>query len=665
MHYRHYITISSVRVEVFPLNWMQCSLVDELEKERIFYRRKFSGVLTFSADDFDLFFIAETINPCEDLIYEIEQKDSGADTYHEYWTGHFSTTDGNFDLDRCLFQITPKPYDNYYNFDLYGEAPVDIFDATPVVTTNTVNQAYDRNRWLIDVIELLVEEIYSGATVTSWFLNNSENPVIMGPNQYRYLTIAQKSDIKRPNSSNPATIALLSFNELMHMLKMFNLWWTFDGTTVRIEHYDYWQGLEGVDLRTQKISEKQNKYNYKKEDMPYYENFQFMEAEDTNYYKHWISYEDPCVNRALSFEYLIRVTTDLSYIEKCVEDSEGLGLISNISDEGFVILANFLFDGDYHVYYGTSYNNEVASYNFPCSWSYLLRAFHLHGRILLDGYINGSVISFISTIKTKIQQIKAIICFEDNYEPNQYITTELGEDWFGGEKGYVQAATIKPSGQVDFTLGYGPDKDTEVVMPTRPKSLHCEIDEGGGTVTSTLSEPNIYDTFYWIWWNEDTCQEIEIPAGELRQVDSIDEVDPITDIKFNVLDPSLDFWNFIYNDNETWAECSDLDCGGGVPPPAIPSAPTLNSVNQGSPCGPIEVSWSAVAGATYYQIWRKPDGEMFDDYGWIDVSYTNSHDDYEAGVTDLTEFFYKIKACNISGCSGFSNALSEVSDCTE
>ena len=56
--YRHYLTIGSTRTEVFPLNFLASSLNDELEKENVFYRRKFNGKLTFvntnGDDDFEI-----------------------------------------------------------------------------------------------------------------------------------------------------------------------------------------------------------------------------------------------------------------------------------------------------------------------------------------------------------------------------------------------------------------------------------------------------------------------------------------------------------------------------------------------------------------------------------------------------------------------------------
>ena len=201
---------------------------------------------------------------------------------------------------------------------------------------------------------------------------------------------------------------------MMQILKMYNLFWKYDGTTLRIEHYDYWQSLAGLDLQTQKISEAANKYSYINDERPKYEKFSFMEAGDSNYTQHTIKYNSACADPEHTSEYSNKVTTDLQYIIDCGGDPD---LVSNVSDDGWVILASYLSGADYFVYYGNAYENAISSYNYVNSWSYLLRALFLHGRVELSGYINFTAIDFISIRKLKQQNINAIVCHEDDYDP--------------------------------------------------------------------------------------------------------------------------------------------------------------------------------------------------------------------------------------------------------
>ena len=196
MTYRFYITIGSSQVEVHPLNFMKTSLVDAQDEGEIFYRRKFNGTLRFIGDDFDLFYMVESVEPCTEIFLLIEQKDSGANTYHTYWEGYFSTTNGTFDLDNCTFDVTPKPYDDYKNFDNYGDKEYNLFaygapDNDKETSTILPAVTYDRNFWLTDVIEYIVQNIEPAAAIESNFLNNATNPVTNDVNKWRYLMLAR------------------------------------------------------------------------------------------------------------------------------------------------------------------------------------------------------------------------------------------------------------------------------------------------------------------------------------------------------------------------------------------------------------------------------------------------------------------------------------------
>jgi hypothetical protein len=676
MNYRFYLTIGSSEIEVFPLNFLKTTLVDTREQGQIFYRRKFNGTLRFYNDaklgitDFTLINLVETLIlagslDCQDLLLRIEQKNSGANTYHTYWEGHFSTSDGKFDLDNCTFEVTPLPNDDYKNFDKYGELEYNILDVLLTVTTSTT-VTYTRNRWLMDVIEFLVRKVTGTATtVSSLIMTAVTNYVTGGNNVYTLLTIAQKSDIKRPASSNPARLAMLSFNELMDILKMFNWRWIYneDDDELTIEHISFWNAGAGLDLRTQAIAEKSNKYDYDKNNMPRIEQFDFMEAGDSNYTTHTIWYDSECVKNETKYQYSNRVTTDIEWIELCAS----LGEDTNIDDDGFVILANYL-DGGYKVYKSSGYESITDSYNCYLSWSYLLRMFFMHDRVWPSGFIQGTPIDFLSVRKIKTQETKAIICWEDDYDPNDYMTTELGEDYFDGQKGYIKTLSLKPSGEASIILQYGLDIDADVVMPNPIKTIHLYVYCVEGSYYEVeLSEPNIYDSYFWIWINETTCQEVIVPAGVTFQTEPLDAdcADSDTEIKVNILDPSLDGWFWQYNDTGDPPDvCANVDCGGAAPPVA-PAATTMVSVVQVSNCSPVVATWNASAGATYYEVWRAPLSYSPFNHHWglITTRTTLSYSDTTAGLNNAVSVEYKVKACNITGCSADSDVMGMTPAC--
>lgn len=87
--YRFYISeASSTSYEVYPLNFLSTSLIDQQEEGKIFYRRKFNGTLLFGTtsrvtdyddgitihnrkEDFDLFWSFEQYEPCVKLYLTI------------------------------------------------------------------------------------------------------------------------------------------------------------------------------------------------------------------------------------------------------------------------------------------------------------------------------------------------------------------------------------------------------------------------------------------------------------------------------------------------------------------------------------------------------------------------------------------------------------------
>ena len=158
-------------------------------------------------------------------------------------------------------------------------------------------------------------------------------------------------------------------------------------------------------------------------------------------------------------------------------------------------------------------------------------------------------------------------------------------------------------------------------------------------------------------------QEIMIPAGTLFQEDPIGFVGVFISLKFNVSDASLNGWAFVYNSNDVWDECFDVDCGGAVPP-AVPAAPVTINASQSGFCEPVDFNWNTSVGATYYQVFRKPNLAGEDLYEFMANETGTHYYDYPAGEdTEGTTYYYKVRACNISGCSVDSTEESIMAQC--
>lgn len=659
MNYTFFINYNSVVTQVYPLNWLDCTLVDEPEKDQVFYRRKFQGALTFGpgrievtiesgvtvvshiCEDYDVFNTIRLADPCARIDLLIL---SGTNVYYE---AYFSISQGEWDFDNKLFTITPLPTDDYSDWAEDGDLEFNILNTTPAVTVECNGYSYTRNRWLFDVIEYLAAQVFPGCTVSSDLFTHTTDYVTLTTSKLLYLTIAAKSDIKRPTSSDPATVANMSFNEMMYILKMFNVYWKYSAAfnILTVEHISYFGHTAGIDLTTQEIALASNKYKYSKEDMPKYEKFHFMEAKSADFIGDTIWYDSLCVDQDSGsniVEYYNRVTTE-------IELSGDLDTVDSISDEGFVILSNYESGGLYYTYSFGGIRDTVVRWNMSLSWSYLFQCYHRHNRVLLAGYMNFVATTFVSAKKTIVQDVNAIVC--SDYDPEEYITTELGETYLGGLKGYVKRAVIKPYGEINFTLMYGPEDNENTGIPADAKAL--SIIEDDLDIWSYLSEPNIYDTYFSVWTNNDTCDVIMIPAGTTYQHDTLTQLNPVVAIKYNFTDSSLTGWDTIVNGDTTYLTCVDAECDSGSPaPPAVPAVPVITGHAQVTTCGPVRINWSAVADATYYVLQRNPD--LGGNAAWQTL-YTGIglyYDDYDAGTQEIT-FLYRLSACNISGCSAY------------
>lgn len=127
--YRYYITYSYVSttatIEVFPLGVDKLSIKYTGEEGQIFKRRELNGNLVFIDQplipslDYSLFKLIDSSidDKCTEIKFEIKRScDNGLTYEDDFWNGYFSTTDGEFNLDKCIFTVDCKPDDLYRCF---------------------------------------------------------------------------------------------------------------------------------------------------------------------------------------------------------------------------------------------------------------------------------------------------------------------------------------------------------------------------------------------------------------------------------------------------------------------------------------------------------------------------------------------------------------------
>lgn len=325
-----------------------------------------------------------------------------------------------------------------------GEPPYYWCNAGQVIT-------YSYNRWLLGVIEYMYNNIQCSAdenAVSDFFEWNPVgdtqgyspgiNYVTGLVNQVNYLTISAKSDIISPDASNPATRALWNLKQAFNMLReMFNCWWFIDDAgRLRIEHITFFIFPVSLDLTLlDRYLNGTAKYSNDKSEIPKFERFRFMEAANTDFVGADIWYDSICANQNENenvLEHIAeRITTDISYIFTSPSD---------ISKDGFVLMANFYTGSGFNVLTDIGALSGATLPNVPLAWANLHDAFHRQWRFLSKGYMNNQLTSFTSLKPNKKgEPVEVPFCCEFiDYDPKFRIRSPLGE--IIGQLGYLESA---------------------------------------------------------------------------------------------------------------------------------------------------------------------------------------------------------------------------------
>jgi hypothetical protein len=305
-----------------------------------------------------------------------------------------------------------------------------------IIGDTTTNVAIDNGVPLVDVINLFVNTFCPGKTfISNFFQINPDLPTTINyvtgqPSKTRFITIFQKSDVKRPTVTGNATKALFTWEKLFDaLINMFNLRWRIVGNLIRMEHVSFFSKNAGFNLtqpRWAKYSIGALKYSYQNEDIPAREDFKFMEAGSGDFQGAPITYSGGCVSQgsrnAVKTYTIDNVTTD---VELCLNNPQPDSKV--ISDQGFVFIAadydgsNYFIISETSILGGSTLNNSLA-------WAQLHRDYHKWDRPLSSGVMNYQATTFYSTKPTKKgEKITIPLCCNDTFNPDDLITTPLGQ----------------------------------------------------------------------------------------------------------------------------------------------------------------------------------------------------------------------------------------------
>lgn len=284
---------------------------------------------------------------------------------------------------------------------------------------NSVNGRMPYGRLFSDVLQTLFDGC--GLTVVSDFFNINADATAPDNAAYDFaalylqtMTVHQKSDVKRPYSTDPATSKQWDMQpkEMLDDLRvLFNVYWVIDGTDIRIEHISYFETSGGIDATgdAQKLdTERQIEDNIKTE------YFYFVDEAGSDYFLGLpIVYDcgvEKLENRCQLF------STDVTYIQNT--NSEGF------SDENFVLCSTEIVS-DVHY---------LLRDNRALSFTELHESLHRHYRYWKNGTLNGDPVTFTTFRPTRKQPpFDHVLCCDEDFNEREPVETGIGV-------GYIETA---------------------------------------------------------------------------------------------------------------------------------------------------------------------------------------------------------------------------------
>lgn len=259
------------------------------------YRIKMGGSLIFSGDDYEALMSSDC---CEKV--QIRIKCDG----HDYWYGYFSFPyDCEIDEDTCFIEVTPKPLDKYYYFDMYADriytnlslsTTFQYYDNFPNPADNWVGCYPCELLWDI-ITDIATNSAFGGAepssftysTVSTFFQNDlfpdGTNPYPVNnyvtgyKNMLNNIVFAFAIDICNQETvvGNCQDMPEWSWNDIMDIVhNVFNTWWYIDEAgDIRVEHISFWELYFGTGYDLTLIDggrwiENLNKYAFNFDQLP-------------------------------------------------------------------------------------------------------------------------------------------------------------------------------------------------------------------------------------------------------------------------------------------------------------------------------------------------------------------------------------------------------------
>ena len=323
--------------------------------------------------------------------------------------------------------ITENPYNRQWQVQITNQAPVS--NGRPLRAT--LIQAVDELECDFDAVVSNFFNINPDAT------NPTNDAYTYAAANFAEVYFFQKSDIVRANATNDATRFTFSMKEFLEELKLINVFHSITNVagvkTLRIEHWTYWNGANGMNL----VTLDGGKYIVGKDDfktdaeVPNFESFAYQESYRPKFLTKRITYPPACATTQGDERTAKQMNADLGGLL----DNPDAGL------EGFFLMATHSIGGGQYLL-----NTLGGEANGAFAWENLLPALWADGRFHPDATANvpGYVVNSVRKIREQVQ-ITIQFCCEDTFEPSELVNTQLGWGEVKSAEEDTEHATLKLS----------------------------------------------------------------------------------------------------------------------------------------------------------------------------------------------------------------------------
>lgn len=336
----------------------------------------------------------------------------------------------------------PPPGNGWYNTTgnvwvrpvLYGKVIQDEFNYTPVDQYNFEAEVADvdisNGRALAEIIPLIVDALDCDiAQVKSNFFginppgdNPSNDAYDWAADYAEEMLLFQKSDIVRASATADAIRLTMTLGDLFTAMRdSMNVYWALEPSgadfNLRIEHWTYFDGQNGIDLTTLDggiYAEGSNQFSAEGS-IPALEKFAYQESFSDNFLEKQIEYPQACSDSDNVIDYALgQLCADVGGLL----DNDDAGL------RGFVLVSAFAIAADTYLIDNT--NNEA---NGAMAWRVLFPALWAYGRYGPEATTTAGAFTVASVRKRKAQiPIKFKYCC-DSGEPNPTELIQTGLGW--------------------------------------------------------------------------------------------------------------------------------------------------------------------------------------------------------------------------------------------